>query len=100
MSRPASDVALATAFGSVVTALAYPLAAPVIASATTGAALDWAAYISSFDLSAIPSFWSSGQWVSHVPAIAAFLAAATLLLYAYAASTRAKGEREVDGGMR
>ena len=30
MSRPASDVALAAAFGSVVTALAYPLAAPVI----------------------------------------------------------------------
>lgn len=99
MSRPASDVALATAFGSVVTALAYPLAAPVIASATTGAALDWAVYISSFDLSVIPSFWSSGQWVSHVPTIAAFLAAATLLLYAYAASTRAKGEREVDGGI-
>lgn len=99
MGRSASDIALALGFGAVITAAAYPFAAPVIASATTGAALDWAAYISGLDLAAVPEFWASGAWVAHAPLILAALAVTTLALYGYMAVKRAQGERSVDGGI-
>ena len=63
MPRSAPDIILAIAFGALIVALTYPLAAPVIASATTGAVLDWAAYLSALDLSAVQEFWTSGSWV-------------------------------------
>lgn len=99
MPRGASDVVLAAAFGALVTAAAYPVAAPVIASATTGAAVDWAAWLSRLDLSAVPAFWTSGSWTAHAPFIAAAFAVATLALYAYTAVKRAQNEREVENGV-
>lgn len=99
MSSRSTDIALALAFGAVITAAAYPIAAPVIASATTGAPIDWAAYFSNLDLSAVPDFWASGAWVSHVPFVVSALAVVTVALYGYMAVKRSQGERSVDGGI-
>ena len=99
MPNRAHNVALAAVFGAAITVLAYPLVAPVVTSAAAGAAINWAVYIASFDISAIPSFWSSGQWSHHVTAIAGCFAVSTLILYARAAASRASGERAVDGGI-
>lgn len=99
MPRSAPDIILAIAFGALIVALTYPLAAPVIASATTGAVLDWAAYLSALDLSAVPEFWTSGSWVGHVPFIAASVAVASLALYGYVVMKRAQGERAVESGI-
>ena len=41
MSRSASDIALAAVFGTLIVALAYPVAAPAIASATTVSSITW-----------------------------------------------------------
>lgn len=99
MPRSAPDIILAIAFGALIVALTYPLAAPVIASATTGAVLDWAAYLSALDLSAVPEFWTSGSWVGHAPFIAASVAVASLALYGYVVMKRAQGERAVESGI-
>lgn len=99
MSSRASDIALAIGFGVALTAALYPFAAPAIASATTGAALDWAAYLSGLDLSMVPEFWSSGSWAGHVPFIALAVLVASLLLYGYMAVKRAQGERTVESGI-
>lgn len=99
MPRSASDIALAIGFGAAITAAAYPLAAPVIASATSGAALDWASYLSELDVSIVPEFWASGSWVGHVPLIALSAAVVSLALYGYMAAKRAQGDRAVKDGI-
>ena len=99
MRRSASDIALSIVFGALIVALAYPVAAPVIASATTGAAFDWAAYLSALDLSMVPEFWASGLWAGHVPPIASAVALVSLALYGYMAMKRIQGERTVDNGI-
>ena len=99
MSRRTSDIAVAAVFGAIVVALAYPVAAPVIAAAATGAAMDWTAWLTSLDLSMVPAFWASGAWVGHAPLIAAAVAVAALALYASAAARRARDERSVANGV-
>lgn len=99
MRRSASDIATAAVFGAVIVALAYPVAAPVIAAAATGVAMDWAAWLSSLDPSMVPVFWASGAWVGHAPLIAVAVAVATLALYASAAARRARDERSVANGV-
>ena len=99
MPRGASDIALAAVFGALIVALAYPVAAPVIASATTGAAFDWSAYLSGLGLPMVPEFWASGSWAGHVPLIALAVAVASLVLYGYMAMKRAQGGREVESGI-
>lgn len=99
MPRGASDIALAVVFGALIVALAYPVAAPVIASATTGAAFDWSAYLSGLGLPMVPEFWASGSWAGHVPLIALAVAVASLVLYGYMAMKRAQGGREVESGI-
>lgn len=99
MRRSASDIALSIVFGALIVALAYPVAAPVIASATTGAAFDWAAYLSALDLSMVPEFWASGSWAGHVPLIASAVVLVSLALYGYMAMKRFQGERTVDNGI-
>lgn len=99
MPRSASDIALAAVFGAVIVALAYPIAAPVIAAATTGAAFDWAAYLSDFDLVMVPEFWVSGSWVGHMPFIALSAVVVSIALYGYMAVKRAQGDRAVKEGI-
>lgn len=99
MRRSASDIALSIVFGALIVALAYPVAAPVIASATTGAAFDWAAYLSALDLFMVPEFWASGSWAGHVPFIALAVVVASFALYGYMAVKRAQGAREVESGI-
>lgn len=99
MRRSASDIALSIVFGALIVALAYPVAAPVIASATTGAAFDWAAYLSTLDLFMVPEFWASGSWAGHVPFIALAVVVASFALYGYMAVKRAQGAREVESGI-
>lgn len=99
MSHAASDALLALVFSVPAIAAAYPIAAPVIASATTGATLDWATYVSELSLSAVPEFWASGAWLAHAPLILATIAVMTLTLYGYMAVRRAQGERTVESGI-
>lgn len=99
MSHAASDALLALVFSALIVALAYPVAAPVIASTNTGAALDLAAYLSALDLSMVPEFWTSGSWAGHVPFIVLAVAVASLALYGYMAMKRLQGERAVDNGI-
>lgn len=99
MSRSASDIALAAVFGTLIVALAYPVAAPAIASATTGVAIDWSAYLSGLGLPMVPEFWASGSWAGHVPLIALAVALVSLALYGYMAMKRFQGERTVDNGI-
>lgn len=99
MPRGASDIALAVVFGALIVALAYPVAAPVIASATTGAAFDWSAYLSGLGFPMVPEFWASGSWAGHVPLIASAVVLVSLALYGYMAMKRFQGERTVDNGI-
>lgn len=99
MSPKAFSAVASIVASAVVTALVYPFAAPLIASATKGAVFDFAGYFIALSPSMIPEFWTSADLGSHAAPIAACFCALSIVLFAYRNVKQAESERRVDGGV-
>lgn len=99
MERYRGTAILAAAFAAVIDIACYPVVAPAIACAVAGAAFDWMGWLDAigFDLWAV--FWTSGEWLGHVPLMLAGFALTFLALFGYSVAKEGEHAREVDRGI-
>ena len=91
--------ALVEAFASVINIPLYPPASPAIVCAVVGPAFDWLGWLDAIGLDLWEAFWTSGEWLGHVPFMLAGFALAFLILFGYSVAKEGERTREVEHGI-
>lgn len=99
LDRYRSTAILAAAFATVIDIAIYPIAAPAIACAVAGAAFDWLGWLDAISFDLWSAFWTSGEWLGHVPFMLAGFALAFLILFWYSVAKEGECTREVESGI-
>ena len=99
LDRYRSTAILAAAFAAVIDIAIYPIAAPAIACAVAGAAFDWLGWLDAISFDLWSAFWTSGEWLGHVPFMLAGFALAFLILFWYSVAKEGECTREVESGI-
>lgn len=99
MGRYRSTAVLAAIFAAVIDIACYPVVAPVIAYAVAGAAFDWMGWLDAIGFDLWAAFWTSGEWLGHVPFMLAGFALTFLVLFGYSVAKEGERTREVDRGI-
>lgn len=99
LSRYRSTAILAAAFAAVIDIALYPIVAPAIACAVAGAAFDWMGWLDAIGFDLWAAFWTSGEWLGHVPLMLAGFALTFLVLFGYSVAKEGEHAREVDRGI-
>ena len=99
MGRYRSTAVLAAIFAAVIDIACYPVVAPAIACAVAGAAFDWMGWLDAIGFDLWAAFWTSGEWLGHVPLMLAGFALTFLGLFGYSVAKEGERAREVDRGI-
>lgn len=99
MERYRGTAILAAAFATVIDIACYPIVAPAIACAVAGAAFDWLGWLDAIGFDLWEAFWTSGEWLEHVPLMLAGFALTFLALFGYSVAKEGEHAREVDRGI-
>lgn len=99
MERYRGTAILAAAFAAVIDIACYPIVAPAIACAVAGAAFDWLGWLDAIGFDLWAAFWTSGEWLGHVPLMLAGFALTFLALFGYSVAKEGEHAREVDRGI-
>lgn len=99
MERYRGTAILAAAFAAVIDIACYPIVAPAIACAVAGAAFDWLGWLDAIGFDLWAAFWTSGEWLGHVPLMLAGFALTFLVLFGYSVAKEGEHAREVDRGI-
>lgn len=99
MERHRGTAILAAAFAAVIDIACYPIVAPAIACAVAGAAFDWMGWLDAIGFDLWAAFWTSGEWLGHVPLMLAGFALTFLALFVYSVAKEGERTREVDRGI-
>lgn len=99
MERYRGTAILAAAFAAVIDIACYPVVAPAIACAVAGAAFDWMGWLDAIGFDLWAAFWTSGEWLEHVPLMLAGFALTFLVLFGYSVAKEGEHAREVDRGI-
>lgn len=99
LDRYRSTAILAAAFATVIDIAIYPIVAPAIACAVAGAAFDWLGWLDAISFDLWSAFWTSGEWLGHVPFMLAGFALAFLILFWYSVAKEGECTREVESGI-
>lgn len=99
MERYRGTAILAAAFAAVIDIACYPIVAPAIACAVAGAAFDWLGWLDAIGFDLWAAFWTSGEWLGHVPLMLAGFALTFLALFGYSVAKEVEHAREVDRGI-
>ena len=99
MERYRGTAILAAAFAAVIDIACYPVVAPAIACAVAGAAFDWMGWLDAIGFDLWAAFWTSGEWLGHVPLMLAGFALTFLALFGYSVAKEGEHAREVDRGI-
>lgn len=99
MERYRGTAILAAAFAAVIDLACYPVVAPAIACAVAGAAFDWLGWLDAIGFDLWAAFWTSGEWLGHVPLMLAGFALTFLALFGYSVAKEGERTREVDRGI-
>lgn len=99
MDRYRSTAVLAAIFAAVIDIACYPVVAPAIACAVAGAAFDWMGWLDAIGFDLWAAFWTSGEWLGHVPLMLAGFALTFLALFGYSVAKEGEHTREVDRGI-
>lgn len=99
MGRYRSTAVLAAIFAAVIDIACYPVVAPAIACAVAGAAFDWMGWLDAIGFDLWAAFWTSGEWLGHVPFMLAGFALTFLVLFGYSVAKDGERTREVDRGI-
>lgn len=99
MERYRGTAILAAAFAAVIDIACYPVVAPAIACAVAGAAFDWMGWLDAIGFDLWAAFWTSGEWLGHVPLMLAGFALTFLALFGYSVAKEGERTREVDRGI-
>lgn len=99
MERYRGTAILAAAFAAVIDIACYPIVAPAIACAVAGAAFDWLGWLDAIGFDLWAAFWTSGEWLGHVPLMLAGFALTFLALFGYSVVKEGEHAREVDRGI-
>lgn len=99
MERYRGTAILAAAFAAVIDLACYPVVAPAIACAVAGAAFDWLGWLDAIGFDLWAAFWTSGEWLGHVPFMLAGFALTFLALFGYSVAKEGERTREVDRGI-
>lgn len=99
MERYRGTAILAAAFAAVIDLACYPVVAPAIACAVAGAAFDWLGWLDAIGFDLWAAFWTSGEWLGHVPLMLAGFALTFLALFGYSVAKEGERTREVDHGI-
>ena len=67
--------------------------------AVVGAAFDWLGWLDAIGLDLWEAFWTSGEWLGHVPFMLAGFALAFLILFGYSVAKEGERTREVEHGI-
>lgn len=99
LGRYRSTAILAAAFAAVIDIALYPIVAPAIACVVAGAAFDWLGWLDAIGLDLWEAFWTSGEWLWHMPFMLAGFALAFLILFGYSVAREGERTREVESGI-
>lgn len=99
MERYRGTAILAAAFAAVIDLACYPVVAPAIACAVAGATFDWLGWLDAIGFDLWAAFWTSGEWLGHVPLMLAGFALTFLALFGYSVAKEGERTREVDRGI-
>ena len=99
MERYRGTAILAAAFAAVIDIACYPIVAPAIACAVAGAAFDWLGWLDAIGFDLWAAFWTSGEWLGHVPLMLVGFALTFLALFGYSVAKEGEHAREVDRGI-
>lgn len=99
MERYRGTAILAAAFAAVIDIACYPVAAPAIACAVAGAAFDWLGWLDAIGFDLWAAFWTSGEWLGHIPLMLVGFALTFLALFGYSVAKEGEHTREVDRGI-
>lgn len=99
MERYRGTAILAAAFAAVIDIACYPVVAPAIACAVAGAAFDWLGWLDAIGVDLWAAFWTSGEWLGHVPFMLTGFALTFLALFGYSVAKEGERTREVDRGI-
>ena len=99
MERYRGTAILAAVFAAVIDIACYPVVAPAIACAVAGAAFDWMGWLDAIGFDLWAAFWTSGEWLGHVPLMLAGFALTFLVLFGYSVAKEGEHAREVDRGI-
>lgn len=99
MERYRSTAILAAAFAAAIDIACYPVVAPAIACAVAGAAFDWMGWLDAIGFDLWAAFWTSGEWLGHLPLMLAGFALTFLALFGYSVAKEGEHAREVDRGI-
>lgn len=99
MERYRGTAILAAAFAAVIDIACYPIVAPAIACAVAGATFDWLGWLDAIGFDLWAAFWTSGEWLGHVPLMLAGFALTFLALFGYSVAKEGEHAREVDRGI-
>ena len=99
MERYRGTAILAAAFAAVIDIACYPVVAPAIACAVAGAAFDWLGWLDAIGFDLWAAFWTSGEWLGHIPLMLVGFALTFLALFGYSVAKEGERTREVDRGI-
>lgn len=99
MERYRGTAILAAAFAAVIDIACYPVVAPAIACAVAGAAFDWLGWLDAIGFDLWAAFWTSGEWLGHIPLMLVGFALTFLALFGYSVAKEGEHTREVDRGI-
>lgn len=99
MERYRGTAILAAAFAAAIDIACYPVVAPAIACAVAGAAFDWMGWLDAIGFDLWAAFWTSGEWLGHLPLMLAGFALTFLALFGYSVAKEGEHAREVDRGI-
>lgn len=99
MERYRGTAILAAVFAAVIDIACYPIVAPAIACAVAGAAFDWLGWLDVIGFDLWAAFWTSGEWLGHVPLMLVGFALTFLALFGYSVAKEGEHAREVDRGI-
>lgn len=90
---------LAASFAAVIDIVCYPIVAPATSCMVAGAAFDWMGWLDAIGFDLWAAFWTSGEWLGHVPLMLAGFALTFLALFGYSVAKEGEHAREVDRGI-
>lgn len=99
MERYRGTAIIAAAFAAVIDIACYPVVAPAIACAVAGAAFDWLGWLDAISFDLWAAFWTSGEWLGHIPLMLVGFALTFLALFGYSVAKEGEHTREVDRGI-
>lgn len=99
MERYRGTAILAAAFAAVIDIACYPVVAPAIACAVAGATFDWLGWLDAIGFDLWAAFWTSGEWLGHIPLMLVGFALTFLALFGYSVAKEGEHTREVDRGI-